>query len=90
MLSRGEERGRGHAWSMTSPPIHGNIAISSLLHNVSLREEAEFFPLSRPFSNEKKKGAHLAAAKDEVTESSVPALPASQAASQTHMHSHTH
>lgn len=61
---------------MTSPPVHGNIAISSLLHNVSLREEAEFF-LSLNHSVPKKKGAHLAAAKDEVTESSVPALAAS-------------
>lgn len=53
-----------------------------------------FFSLLRLrlFNDEKKKkkGAHLAAAKDEVIALSVPALPASQAASQTRTLSAAH
>lgn len=59
-----------------------------LLHNISLRGEAAFFFL-QPFSNEKNCG-HLAGAKDEVIDQSVPTLPASQAAFHTRTHTHTH
>lgn len=75
------------AWHQhpTFTPTDGDLAICSLLHNIALRGEAVFvFSLLRlQLFNDEKKGAHLAAAKDEVIALSVPALPASQAASQT-------
>lgn len=84
------------AWHQhpTFTPTPDNIAICSLLHNISLRGEKQFFFLFPPLRlqpfNDEKKGAHLAGAKDEVIELSVPALPASQAASQTHTRTATH
>lgn len=95
MLSRGEGEAIFRAWHQhpTFTPTPGNIAICSLLHNISLRGEKQFFSFFFSASNHStmKKGSAFSGCQGWghwAFCASFTSQPGCQ--SNTHTHSHTH